>query len=994
MFTWLRHFEERFGLLGKIALVFAAAAFLTVLVAVTAWQSFQQVVAAQRGIINEAMPAMDTAQKLASDNTRIIALMHQIDSVREVAQVTELQNSLDEQLADMRALLYRLEIRNLAPALSADLVTIVESINDNLQSQSRAAIHRLELGRDEQRLDVVQRQAALELSALSESLLSNASTASSATISNLYPLIGGGAEKDQIFDTLDRLIDVDVDRLERMSELQLTCFKLKTTLEQLGYAQSLPALDELRQRFTLNLSLLQRRLQDVSDPDRKASGLRYFQILRGGLEATGLFAIRHQHLQAQVLSHRLGIEGDLLAAKLNGRTSELVTAGGHALEAAGENSRDAINRGLSKFLFVAVLLLLSFVVTVWILFRHHVLRRLQGMESAVRALTTGNFDVRIAADDNDALAPLGRALENLRENALARRHLEAELLRHQQVLEDTVATRTMELQQSNVLLEREVNDHAVARRQAEDAHRAKNIFLGTLSHELRTPLSGVSGSVQLLEETRLDAQQQDYVRMIGYANAMLLDILEDMLSFSRLEAGKLEIDCAPFDLHQLISDMLALQGVPARTKSISLQADVADDVPKIVVGDRRKLNQILLNTIGNAIKFTDTGAVKLIVRLVAAAPGGPIKLSFVVRDTGIGIPADQCEAVFTPFLQVQNTVTRRHGGTGLGLAICQRLVEAMGGSIHMQSQLGQGSELTFYLEYHLAATEVPMPAPAVAALNRPARRLRVLVVEDDEINRIICECYLTALGHEAVSAPDGEQALALLHQRREPLDAVLMDISLPGISGPEVAVQLRQLDNGRWANLPIVAMSAHVRCASFSSDIDAEMAAFLQKPFDKRALAATLDQACQDTDAAVVIPVDPNSAEGGATGHADDLLDDTYLNAEVEDLGTPLLTELLLVFRGELEAALLDMDRARQFAEWQELGRRSHRLCSAASNLGMRVVQVQTRQLENAVKQVPVDPENIELLLSQLRDSAELSCKALGQKLVVAQLDLLPGRST
>ncbi len=994
MFGWFRHFEARFGLLGKIALFFAAAAFLTVLIVVTAWQSFQQVVAAQRGIVNEAIPAMDTVQKLASDNIRIIALMHQIDGAQEIAQVAHLHNSLDEQLADMRVLLYRLEIRNLAPALSADLVTTVEAINDNLQSQTRAATHRLELERHGQQLDVVQRQAAIELVALSESLLSNASTASSATISNLYPLIGGGAGKDQIFTTLDRLIEVDVDGLERMSELQLICFKLKTTLEQLASAQSLPALDELLQRFTVNLKLLQRRLQDVSDPDRKASGLRYLDTLRGGLDATGLFAIRRQHLEAQVLSHRLGTEGDLLAAKLNERASALVTAGGQALEAAGETSRYAISQGLGKFLFVAVLLLLSFVVTLWLLYRHHVLRRLQGMESAVRALTTGDFDVRIATDDNDALAPLGHALENLRENALARQRLEAELLRHQQVLEDTVAMRTTELQQSNVLLEREVGDHAVARQQAEDAHRAKNIFLGTLSHELRTPLSGVSGSVQLLEETKLDAQQQDYVRMIGYANAMLLDILEDMLSFSRLEAGKLEIDCTPFDLHQLISDMLALQAVPARANGISLQADVADDVPKFVVGDRRKLNQILLNTIGNAIKFTDKGSVKLIVRLAAAMPDGSIKLCFVVRDTGIGIPADQCEAVFKPFLQVQNTATRRHGGTGLGLAICQRLVEAMGGSIHMQSQLGQGSALTFFLEYQRAATPVPMPASALAALNRPTRRLRVLVVEDDGINRIICERYLAALGHEAISAPDGEQALALLHQRREPLDAVLMDINLPGISGPEVAAQLRKLDNGRWANLPIVAMSAHVSGEFFASDLNAGMTAFLQKPFDKNALAATLGQVCQDTVAAVAIPVSHLNAGHGDTGPAGDLLDDTYLNAEVEDLGVALLTELLLVFRGELAAALFDMDRAKQFAEWPELGRRSHRLCSAASNLGMRVVQAQTRQLENAVKQVPVDPESIGLLLDQLQGSAELSCKALEQKLVVAYFDLLPARST
>lgn len=978
--AWLKRFEARLGLFGKIALVFAAAALLTVFIAATAWQSFRQVVDAQGGIIDEAMPAMDIAQKLARDNTRIIALMQQIGGAQEVTQVDRLQSALDEQLADMRALLYRLEIRNLAPHLSAALAATVESIDANLQRQSREAARRLRLGQDEKRLAAVQQQAALELLALAESLVANASTASAATISNLYPLIDGNSPKPLVFETLDRLIEVDVDGMERMSELQLTCFKLKTVLEQLASEENPAALDGLRHRFSETLAVLQRRLQDVGDPDRKALGQSRYRTLGGGLAAGGLFAMRQDLLAARELGQRLRTEGDLLAAQLNEQASALVTAGGQTLDAAGEKSRRAVDRGLGSFLFVAALLFLTFVVTLWALFRYHVLRRLQGMESAVRALSTGNYDVELATSDNDPLAPLGRALEQFRENALVRQRLEDELLRHQEALEGTVAARTMELQESNALLAREVAEHAVAREQAEEANRAKNIFLATLSHELRTPLSGVSGSVQLLGETALDARQREYIRMIGYANATLLEILEDMLSFSRLEAGKLDFEYAPFALRETIDNMLSLQGVPAHAKGLALIRDVADDVPEIVVGDRRKLNQILLNTIGNAIKFTDRGTVTVVVRCAAGAPDGSARLCFTVRDTGIGIPAEQCEAVFKPFVQVQSSAHRRHGGTGLGLAICQRLVEAMGGTIVMRSQPGQGSELVFCLDFAIGSPLECAPDAVTTPLLAGDHRLSVLVVEDDEINRIVCLRYLEALGHTACAAEDGEQALAMVQGRGAPFDAVLMDISLPGASGPEVAARLRTLEDGRWATLPIIAMSAHLSSKASGQYLAAGMSAFLGKPFDKAALAAALDRVCSGRGAVAPEAVG-QEAEVNATGGRVALLDEVYLDAELEALGVALLGELLALFRTELAAALAEFERAAGAADWAALGRRAHRLRSAAGNLGLRAVIVATRELEDAVGLPAVDVAAVRAQIERLGRTASLSCAQLAQKL-------------
>jgi two-component system sensor histidine kinase TorS len=274
----------------------------------------------------------------------------------------------------------------------------------------------------------------------------------------------------------------------------------------------------------------------------------------------------------------------------------------------------------------------TLIVTVWAVFRYHLLGRLNGMETAVRALSTGDYDVTIATGDQDPLAPLGRALEQFRENARERLRLEDELRRHQQVLESQVAERTAELKHSNALLAREVAEHAVARQVAEEANKAKGVFLGTLSHELRTPLSGVLGIVRLLRESPLDSRQRQYLDTIGYANLTLLEILEDMLSFSRIEAGKLDLQREPFYLRETIDDMLSLQSVQDTGKGIAVIRDVAAEVPRLVVGDRRSSTSS--STSSATPSFTDEGSVTVSVVAAPAEAGARPGSPSPVCDTG------------------------------------------------------------------------------------------------------------------------------------------------------------------------------------------------------------------------------------------------------------------------------------------------------------------------------------------------------------------------
>ncbi|MBN8440903.1 MAG: TMAO reductase system sensor histidine kinase/response regulator TorS [Thauera sp.] len=1000
--AWLARLDAQLGLMGKISLALATSALLTLVVAATAWLSFHQVVAAQRGIIDHAVPAMEAVQAMAQLNTRALALVEQLGRAESTAEVARLERSGKEQLAGLRSLLQGLERHEFEPRLLASLAASVDAIEANLARQADEVGRWLTLRQTEQALLAERQGAVAALVMLADSLAANASTATNATISSLYPLLDRPDSRRQVLESLDRLIEVDIDRVERMAELQMVCFNLKTRLERLEREQQSEAVGPLRQSFAADLELLHRRLQDIRDPGRKAEGMALHAVLAGSLEDDGLFALHARRLALRNSLTRLRDEGSALARQLNEQGSALVSASSQTIEQAGAGSRQAIDRGVFGFFGVAALLFLALMGTLWFIFRYDVLDRLKGMEGAVRELVNGNYAVAISHSSgrNDPLAPLVQALEQFRDNARERQRLEETLLRHQQELEKLVAARTAELQRSNLLLEREVAEHAEARRAAEEANRAKNEFLGTLSHELRTPLSGVSGSVELLRDSALDAQQQEYVRMIAYANTTLLEILEDILGFSRLEAGKLVMDQEPFAVRDVIDDMLALQSISARAKGIALVRDIAPDVPERVVGDRRKLNQILLNTIGNAIKFTDEGEVTVSVSCLPAAAQEHLRLCFEVADTGIGIPASQREAVFKPFVQVTEATHRRPGGTGLGLAICQRLVELMGGRIGLDSVVGEGTRVRFELPFDHAAGELPERAHG-NGLQPSASPLAVLVVEDDEINRIVCQRYLEFLGHRVLAVGDGEAALELLRGCHERIDVVLMDISLPGASGPEVTRDLRCIDDGRWAAVPVVAMSAHVSDGAFAEQPEvrtAGFAAFLSKPFDRATLARVLAEvtaarvrpeahqpSAASTPAAMApaqVPrMRPTASDDAADGGVEvPLLDDAYLAGEIEGLGCAMLRELLMLFRKDAEAAFAEFRQALDSGDSEAIARRAHRLRSAAGNLGFARVIAESRQLEQAA----VDSGSEVTTLTALIDTLQQHCDLSGAALEVA----------
>lgn len=528
-----------------------------------------------------------------------------------------------------------------------------------------------------------------------------------------------------------------------------------------------------------------------------------------------------------------------------------------------------------------------------------------------------------------------------------------------------------------------------SRHEAEVASAAKSRFLAIMSHELRTPMTGIMGIVDVMLEDPKDEEQKKLLLSLRDVSESLTAMLNNVLDFSKIEADELTLETIDFSPASLIAGVAQLFTHKASAKGLTLTTSISPNVPETACGDPTRLRQIMTNLIGNGVKFTDRGGIEVIADARPDPTGGWV-LSAAVTDTGIGIVPEQLETLFKPFQQADISTTRRFGGSGLGLAICRRLVEAMGGAIHLESAAGGGVSARFSVRLRSAIVvgdEVAAPDGDVRtdAVAGDGAVLKVLVAEDNDVSRMVIETILTRRhGYDVVGVVNGEEAVAAVEA--EPFDVVLMDMQMPVLDGVGAMGRIRALPSPR-RDIPIVAITADAMVGHRSGYLEAGALEVVTKPIDWRELhAAILRHVGDGRNGEGAAPPATPTREGEADG--DGILCGEKLRELVEAIGAEGADMLIDEFRRDVANRLAEIDRALGAGDLDIVVRGAHAMAGFVGSFGAIRLEVACRAMEQREREpAPPDLAEARRLFPELETIARLTLRTLGDRFPAGRPD-------